>query len=624
MELIKGENLSYNNGNKDILIKANFRIVEGARCGLIGPNGAGKTSLIRLILGQDQPDNGILSVAKGLPIGYVPQNQEQECGGTIGDFLTSEADSVGRRMEEIAAAMAEEGEQGMEDLLTQYERTAEAFESYGGYGALEKSENLLRRLGLDNPVDQSLETLSGGERSLVFFAKALLSGPRLLILDEPGNHLDYLGLAWLEAFLKNFQGTLLIVSHNRYLLDAVCGQLLHIENGTLTQFTGSYSRYKAEVLRDAVVLKNAFETSRRRQAELKKKINQLQSIAMSQYNPPARIMNQLAAAKRKYGEELSKNLQNPDVSGNPISMDISGEKSKSDIAMRIEDFSLAFGEKELFRRGCMEILCGERVAVVGPNGVGKSSFLKALVAEGEWNHPSLKIGPGQKIGYLSQVPSFTGSAVTVEDEVRSWGPLTRDAAFALVQNMGFSYDDMDKRLSVLSGGETSRLQLARFAYRQVNFMILDEPTNHMDIESREAIEEAVDAFEGTILVVSHDRYFLDTLVDRIVEIRDMGFVSHPGNFTDFFHAAYPTLPRLKGDVTRRGGERKHLSGTGTGGAAGIERRIEAAETEKAALEKELKRCLENNDLKAGHTASVRHEKVLKLLDRLYEEWDCIS
>ncbi|MBN2510261.1 MAG: ABC-F family ATP-binding cassette domain-containing protein [Spirochaetales bacterium] len=619
MELIQGEHLSYHNGNKEILKDGQFRILEGTSCGLIGPNGAGKTTLIRLILGQEIPDRGNLYVQPGLSIGYVPQNQEQTSCSSVGEFITAEADAVYERMRRLEERMAEGGEDTIE-LMADYEGAVQDFEQHGGYGAMEKGEQLLRRLGLDSSMDQEMGTLSGGERSLVFFAKALLSDPKLLILDEPGNHLDYLGLAWLEAFLQHYEGTVLVVSHNRYLLDAVCKELLHIEGGVLTSFTGNYSRYKAEVLRNAVVMKNAFEASRRRQAELAKKINQLQSIAMSQYNPPARVMNQLAAAKRKYQDEVSRDLHRPDVAGNPISLEIAGEASRSDIALRVEGFTLSYGEKELLRSVSLEIACGERVALVGPNGSGKSSFLNALVGRGGWDHPQLKIGPGQKIGYLSQVPAFNREARTVEDEVRSWGALTKEAGFSLIQGMGFSYEDMGKSLSVLSGGETSRLQLARFTYQKVNFLILDEPTNHMDIESREAIEESVSAFKGTILVVSHDRYFLDTLVDRVVEIREKAFVSYPGNFSRFFHARYPVLPRLKGDVKRRGGERTSYQ-SGENSVTSIERRIEAAETETKALEKELKRCLEANDMKAGHAVSVRHEKVLKLLDKLYAEWE---
>ena len=621
MELIKASGLNYNNGSKDILNNANFRILEGEKYGLIGPNGVGKTTLIRILLGQTEKDSGGLNIRENLNIGYVPQNQETGPETTIGDFLLGPQKDARRQIADCEKLMASAGEDEMGRILARYQHLLEELDKKGGYSALETGENLLRRLGLENSLDQSLETLSGGERGMVFFARALLGNPDLLVLDEPGNHLDYLGLAWLEAFLASYPKAVLIVSHNRYLLDKTCGKLLAMNDATLFEFTGTYSNYRTCVLHKAVLARSEYEAGLRRITELEKRIKQLQSIAGSQYNPPAQVMRHLGSAKRKYAAEKEKLLDKPDIPTAIIELDIQGEGSKSAVALRIANYSLAFGNNVLLDKASMEVFCGERVALVGPNGSGKSSLLKAALEDCSWDGKDIKIGPSQKIGYLSQVPEFSSHAVTVEDEVRSWGPLTKEAAFALVNKMGFCYDDMDKRISVLSGGETNRLQLARFLYNQTNFLVLDEPTNHMDIQSREAIEEAVSAFEGTILVVSHDRFFLDNLVNRVVEINDKKLVSYQGNFSDYFKLRYPVLPRLSGDINRRGGERKRDQAKVSNAALDIEKRIHKAEKEKLELEKELEKCFRANDHIRGRKLAVELEKLGPLIEKYYSEWD---
>ncbi|MBN1646537.1 MAG: ABC-F family ATP-binding cassette domain-containing protein [Spirochaetales bacterium] len=622
MELIKANSICYNNGRTDILDSASFRIIEGGHYGLIGPNGVGKTTLVRIIKGELEIDSGTLYRKKGLRIGYVPQMQEFGPGKSIAEFMLTDIAPLGKRLTEIEEKMASASGDGLDRLLAEYQKASGLFEKAGGYEAAEKGEAFLARLGLDNPPDQKMETLSGGERSLVWFARALISDPELLILDEPGNHLDYLGLAWLESFLAGYRKTVLIVSHNRYLLDRTCRHLIPMNTGKLDVFTGSYSEYRRTVLRKAVYDRNAYESGRRKIAALEKTISRLQSIAMSQYNPPVRIMNQLAAAKRKLAEDRAKLPEKPELDRQSIHLDINAEASKSDTAVRITEYSLAFGQKVLLENANMEVLCGQSVALVGPNGCGKSSLLKKLMDEGDWHHKHLKIGPSQKIAYLSQVPVFSDNAVTIEDEVRSWGPLTRDDAFSIISRFSFGYEDMDKRLAVLSGGETGRLQLARFSYFKTNLLILDEPTNHMDLISREVIEEALERFEGTMLIVSHDRFFLDTLVSRVYEFNDRKLECYEGNFSEYFMARYPVLPRLSGSVTGRASERiREKSRQQKRSPDDLESRIGEAENEKKAREKEMKEAFDSNNQEAGRRAAARLGKISSLLDKLYEEWE---
>ncbi|MBF9017526.1 MULTISPECIES: ribosomal protection-like ABC-F family protein [unclassified Oceanispirochaeta] len=624
MDLIKAINLNLNTGSKDLLIDANFRILEGHKYGLIGANGTGKTTLVRLIMDEIEADKGSLIRKKNLKTGYVPQQPLFDQKQSIEEFLLRELSSLLTEMklleEQMSSTKCTENPAALEKVLSRYQRICDDFESRGGYQAQEKGEILIRRLGMDNLMTQSMGSLSGGERSLVFFAKALLVEPELLILDEPGNHLDYLGLAWLESFLAAYPGAVLIVSHNRYLLEKTCTTLLDLYGGTLREFTGRYSDYKTDRLRGALVEQNAYETSRKMQDKLVKRIKELQSIAMSQYNPPASVMSQLAAAQKKLADEKQKNLKKPQLEDDPLKLNFGDENTRSRIALQVKDFNWSFADRILFNKASLEINSREKVALVGANGSGKSTFLNVLLNQGDWDNKTLRLGPSQVIGFLSQTPEFNKNALTIEDEIRSWGPLTKDGAFNIARNFSFIYEDLEKRLAVLSGGEVNRLQLARLMYMKTNFLILDEPTNHMDIRSREMIEEAIGNFSGTVLVVSHDRYFLDQLVDRVIEIDQGQFNSYEGNFSEYFKNKYPVLPRLSGKIKSRGRERKTDNPSADFNNRNMERRIQEAEDEKSRLERELEKAFAAKDLKKGKKIAGELDKLSSRLEKMYSQW----
>jgi len=626
MELVKATEISFHTGSKEVLNNVSFRLLEDHKYGLIGANGSGKTTLVRIILKELEPDKGSLLTKPDLKTGYLPQQPDYQHDQTLGDLLVEDLAPLRAQMEKLEQAMAApdtaKDTTRLEKILGEYQRVSEEFEARGGYHALERGETLLRRLGMDNPLTQTMGSLSGGERSLVFFARALLSQPDLLILDEPGNHLDYLGLAWLETFLAGYPGTVLIISHNRYLLEKCCTTLFDLENARLTEFTGTYSSLRTAKFRKALIEQDAFEASKKLQEKLVKRIKELQSIAMTQYNPPATVMSQLGAAQAKLEAEKKRNLERPQFDEGVTKLDFGEELSRSTLALEVKNFDYGFEDKVLFKGASLKIHCREKVALVGPNGSGKSTFLKVLLKEGDWDSGgNLRLGPSQKVGYLSQVPSFNQDAVTMEDEIRSWGALTRDAAFALAKHFSFTYEDLEKRLEVLSGGEVNRLQLARLMYLKTNFLILDEPTNHMDIQSREMIEEAVGKFPGTVLVVSHDRFFLDHLVDRVIEIEEGRFRSYPGNFSDYFKAKYPVLPRLSGTVARRGRERQGPGKESVQEVAAVERRIQEAEDEKSRLEKDLKAAYESKDRKQGLHIAAQLDKLAGRLEKLYVQWE---
>jgi len=621
MEFIKAINLYKSHGSQTLFEAVDFRILQGESIALIGPNGAGKSSLIRLLMQQDLPEQGNLILKKGLRIGYVEQTAEYQDGQCIRDFLLKEILPVQRKLRNLEEEMSQADPTDMEALLLEYQKQTEELEQLGGYDAADRGEATLRALGLENSMDQSLSTLSGGELSLLTFARALLSRPDLLILDEPGNHLDYLGLAWLEQFLAGYPGTLLIVSHNRYMLDKVSRHLWYLAEGNFTQFKGKYSDFIRSHRQQAILQQQDHKAREKRIAELKKKISQLQSIAQSQYNPPARVMAQLGAAQRKLAEEQQADPGKPVLNTETISVDLQDQQKGGEIAIQINGYSKSFGENQVLKDIHLEIHKGEKTALVGPNGCGKSTLLKALIEEADWDNSILRIGPGYKVGYLRQESSLSDHDKTIVEEVRDWGPLSVDGAFNLIKPFLFSYEELDKPVSVLSGGEKKRLELARLIYQKADLLILDEPTNHMDILSREAIEEALKQFQGTLLVVSHDRYFLDSLVHRVLDLEGGTLQDYPGNFSDFFKAKYPRLPRVKARLQDRGKMRQSTDSSENRSIVRLEERINDLEKEKAVTERKLNQSYRDEDHKSGKQWVAELEKIQHQLDRLYQEWE---
>jgi len=543
MELIIADKISKGFGGPAVLGAASFRIVAGDSIGLVGPNGAGKTTLMKILAGLESVDSGRLERQRGLKVGYVEQSPAFPRTETIGDYLLRDVRPAQLILEKTAAELASASEESLKQKLAAYTDATERFEAVGGYAALDRGLAALSGLGLEADPEQVLSSLSGGERSLLQFSRALVSRPDLLILDEPGNHLDYLGLAWLERFLQAYSGTLLVISHNRYLLDAVCRTIWHLEHGELTCFTGNYTSFRTEWERLRAEREHEYRTQERKARELETRVKQLRSIASSQYNPPAQVLNKLGAAKRKLSETLEARGERPRAE-RVVGLDLGTGKSRADIALQFDGLDLSAGGRVLLEKASMSIACGERVALVGLNGSGKTTLVRRIVSEGDWNSGLIRIGPSLTVGYLSQIPHFSHPGGTILEEVRSWGSLSSDQAFATVAPFLFGYEDMGKRVGVLSGGEQNRLQFARLVYQGASFLILDEPTNHMDIRSREAIEAALTEFEGTLLVVSHDRYFLNRTVDRVVELHERTLRSYRGGFSDFFAARYVELPRL--------------------------------------------------------------------------------
>lgn len=613
------QNVAHNYGIHEVLQNASATISTGQRIGLIGANGSGKTTLLRLLLGEETPAGGTVVVPKQVRIGYVPQHVEYEDDETVWDCVAQEYTAVSERLRREEARLAEVSSEDMEAVFQRYQQARDDYDRIEGDRFPQQAEAMIDALGLKGKMDQKVGLLSGGEKNVVSLTRALLQEPDLLVLDEPGNHLDYEGVAWLEDFLSRFKGAVLIVSHNRYLLDRVVNGILHLENGALTYYDGGYSDFRATRLRNLLAQQSDYIANQKRLAQLEDLVKRFAAIARVRTDKS--WGKRLRARRAQLEREKKDAVDRPILGPNKINVAFQSDATNARIALQIRGYGKAFGDRVLFRDAELDIHGGERVGLVGPNGTGKTTLLRDIIAHGAWDHDVIRIGPSFKVGYSSQQQEVLQDDRTVLDEIRSSAPLTVKEAFALLARFLFSHKDADKLIGDLSGGERNRLQLARLMLLKPNFLILDEPTNHLDIPASEAIEEALDNYDGTILVVSHDRYFLDKVVERVIEVRDQALVSYPGNFSEFWHARQEERAAVVGRVTKRGKYRaKQQQRDVTEDADALEQRIQDAEQEKEELEKLMEEAFEQRDRREGHRLERQLKQLTTLIESLYEKW----
>ncbi len=643
--IVRCQDVSKHYGTQDVLEGVTLSVEPGEKIGLVGRNGAGKTTLLRIILGEEAPSGGQCVRAGGARIGYVPQSLEIDEGLTVDAFLLEASNRAEAELREREAELASTaaGECGARSL-ERYQAAVDAFERAGGHEAAVRAGKLLDGLGLGGRRAQSAGSLSGGERNVLALARALLDRPDLLVLDEPGNHLDFDGLAWLARFLADVPAAVLVVSHDRHLLDAVVSRVLELEGRRIVSYEGNYSRFRIQKLRGLVAQQADYSANQKRLRQLEALVQRFAEIARRCADPA--WGKRLHARKTQLARERANAVARPELDTSRIRLSLESRETRADIAVRVQGYSRSVAGKPLFEGASLEVACGERVALVGPNGCGKTTFFRDLVKIGGWEHPRgrprtfdardvLRIGPSLKLGYCAQNQETLDPAKTILETLVSLGVPNRQVAFPIAARVLFGWDDLDKRVADLSGGERNRLQLACLEVRGATLLLLDEPTNHMDVASREAIEESLAEFRGTVIVVSHDRYFLDKVATAIVEVRDRAFRRYPGEPLEFWSergpvpaAARPAAARAApARAATRGRERRREGHAGKRAAplaAAIERRLEELERERADLERKLSEAFARGDHQGGKDLSRRHERIQKLIDGLYGEWERAS
>ncbi|MDR3560108.1 MAG: ABC-F family ATP-binding cassette domain-containing protein [Negativicutes bacterium] len=522
MGVIRVEGLAKAFGMEQIFFDVNFDLARGEKVGLIGANGTGKTTLLRSLLGQVPADTGRVSLPPGETIGYVEQGSDLS-GGTLGEELRLAYQDViacqdTMRLLETAIAN-EKNTVSQAALMKEYAGAIERFEQGGGYAYETMIRRVVSGLGFsDGDLSRGVATFSGGQKTRIILAKALVRRPDFLFLDEPTNHLDIAMVEWLEDFLRDYTGGVLVISHDRYFLDQVVGRVLELEGGALTGYRGNYSRFLEQKAERLASQERAYE---KQQAYIAKT-----EAYIDRYR--AGIKSKQARGRESQLSRLER-LEAPEKS-DTLNLAFPMQEGCAERVAELLQVTASYGSKVIFANGSLLIRRGEGVALVGPNGAGKTTLLKLLAGELQPKAGWVKMGNRVKVGYFAQEHEGLNPRRQVLDEVMADTGLGEERARNYLGAFLFSGDDVFKLVGDLSGGEKSRLALLKLMLGGANFLVLDEPTNHLDIAAKEAIEEAILSFPGTFLVVSHDRYLLEKVADRVVELADGRLTEYGGNY----------------------------------------------------------------------------------------------
>jgi ATP-binding cassette subfamily F protein 3 len=527
--LVQLADVSFGYPGTEIFDGLTFQVNPGERIGLVGPNGCGKSTLLRLLDGRLQPDGGTAARARNITVAYLQQSQEFEGQGRVFDALLKPFAKLLRLHDQLVALEQELHTTHDEKTVARYGELQELYTREGGYELQSRIQALAHDLGFtDGDLERSVDTLSGGERGRLELAKTLLEEPDLLLLDEPTNHLDVEATEHLEARLREWPKAFVLVSHDRYFLRAVCKEIVEVEEGDVVRFAGGYDKYVVERAERLEQLTAAFERQRDQIAKTEDFIRK--NIAGQK--------TKQAKSRRKMLEKVER-LRRPDDefrAAGQIGLRFSvGDHAGGKEAVRAERLSVGYpGAPPLVRDLELTIYRGDRVGFVGPNGCGKSTLLKTLLGKLEPLAGTAARGHEVRIGYFDQKLSDLDEERSLIDEIRQVrGDFNEDVARNFLGRFRFTGDDGFRKVKGLSGGERNRLALAKMMLRPRNLLALDEPTNHLDIPAREVLESALEQYEGTLLVVSHDRYFLDRVVTKIVHLHDGGWDLHVGNYSDF-------------------------------------------------------------------------------------------
>ncbi len=514
-------------GEHTVLEQGSFHIEEHEKAALVGVNGAGKSTILKMLVGELPCDGGSITLAKGKNLGYLSQHQELSSGNTIYEEVrTAKAELIEMeaRIRSIEKELKHLDGEALNERLNTYHNLTNTFELLNGYSYESEITGVLKGLGFgEDEFGKPVDTLSGGQKTRVALSKLLLTRPDILLLDEPTNHLDLNSITWLETFLSNYFGAVLIVSHDRYFLNRVVTKVIEIEMGSLTVFSGNYSDY-------------AQKKKQLREIRLKEYLNQQQEIRHQEaVIEKLRSFNREKSIKRAESREkmLAKitPIEKPATVRTDIHLTLEPSVTSGSDVLRVEHLSKAFPPHTLFTDVNFEIRRGERVAVIGDNGTGKTTLLKILNQVLPADQGSFTLGTNVRIGYYDQEHHVLHMEKTIFDEISDDYPeLGNTQIRKILAAFLFTGDEVFQQIGTLSGGERGRVSLAKLMLSEANFLILDEPTNHLDIASKEILEQALNHYTGTVLFVSHDRYFINQTATRILELTNQTFLNYIGNY----------------------------------------------------------------------------------------------
>ena len=523
MIIAQAQDLEQRFGGNTIFSNISFSVPDNARIGLVGPNGAGKTTLLKIMTGQQEPTSGQFTINKGLKVGYIAQENALDEDKTIWDEMLTVFDNLiekNKRITKMQEQIAEHPED--EDLLKRYDQLAYDFEQEGGFTYQAEIKSILNGFNFkENTWQKVIGTLSGGEKTRLAFVKLLLQKPPVLLLDEPTNYLDLDTLDWLEAFLKNYQGAIITVSHDQYFLDHLANQIFELNFGKLTTFKGNYSQY----VKERELMNNQQEAAYEKQQEKIKKEEEF-----IQKNLVRASTTKRAQSRRKALDKMER--IKPPKHKQKVRINFTSDRPSGKEVLIAKDLTIGYPDKTMVSDIDFQVNKNDRVAIIGPNGIGKSTLLKTIMKKLEPKDGSIKYGASLDIGYYDQELQSLDPSKTVLDTI--WDrhkTMPEKDVRSILASFLFTAEDIDKTVGQLSGGQKARLTLTVLSLEKDNFLLMDEPTNHLDIEAKEVLEQALNTYDGTLLFVSHDRYFINELANKIISVRDGHAKIYNGNYS---------------------------------------------------------------------------------------------
>jgi ATP-binding cassette subfamily F protein 3 len=516
-------------GKRILFDKLDLNVEQGERIGFIGSNGSGKTTIFKVLTGQVTVDTGIVAISRGTKIGHLTQDPTFDPGNSVIDeaeLAFAALHSLSHKLRDIEHEMAHLSGEALDKVLRQYQQAQHEFDLAGGYAWRHKLEATLLGVGLGRETwEQNVETLSGGQRSRLALAKLLISEPDLLLLDEPTNHLDLTAIEWLEKYLMTFSGAVVLISHDRYLLDRLATRIVWLTDRRIKSYPGNYSAFVQQRELQELSQQRSFE---QQQADIEKQKEFIRRFGAGQRSKEAK-----GREKRLNRLLISDQMVGAVQAGRNIHLSLGTDQRAGDQVLDVRNLSKSFDSKRLWQSASFHVRRGERIGVIGPNGSGKTTLFSTLLGQMDADSGEIKWGANLNIGYYDQRLDEFDDDMTVLDTAWEDRDVKEQQVRDVLASMLFRGEDVNKRIGLLSGGERARVRLSQLLLDKPNVLVLDEPTNHLDIPSREALEATLAAFEGTILCVSHDRYFLDKIARRMLILRPPEVIDFAGGYSEW-------------------------------------------------------------------------------------------